>query len=61
MADASVRTVTESTHERFAMSSNTTFKAVPTQEELAALNRDLSFHSVVNPHAKTLSAAQIEQ
>jgi non-heme Fe2+,alpha-ketoglutarate-dependent halogenase len=38
-----------------------TFKAVPTQEDLAALDRDLSFHPVVNPHPKTLAPAQIEQ
>src|SRR5687768_932502 len=40
---------------------STTFKAVPTAEDLAALNRDLSFHPVVNPHPKTLTPAQIEQ
>lgn len=40
---------------------STTFKAVPTPEELAALDRDLSFHPVVNRRPKTLSAAQIEQ
>ena len=40
---------------------STTFKAVPTQEELAALNRDLSFHPVVNPHPETLTSTQIDQ
>jgi hypothetical protein len=40
---------------------STTFKAVPTQEELAALDRDLSFHPAVNPRPTTLTAAQIEQ
>src|SRR2546430_707077 len=40
---------------------STTFKAVPTPEELAALNRDLRFHPVVNPHPKTLTPAQVEQ
>jgi hypothetical protein len=40
---------------------STTFKAVPTQEELAALDRDLSFHPVVNPRPTTLDPAQIEQ
>lgn len=40
---------------------NTTFKAVPTQEDLAALDRDLRFHPVINPHPQTLSPGQIEQ
>lgn len=40
---------------------STTFKAVPTQEDLAALDRDLSFHPVVNPNPKILTPAQVEQ
>ena len=39
----------------------TTFKAVPTQDELAALNRDLSFHPVVNPHPATLTPDQVDR
>jgi non-haem Fe2+, alpha-ketoglutarate-dependent halogenase len=39
----------------------TTFKAVPSQEELAAMNRDLSFHPVINSNPRTLSTRQIEQ
>jgi hypothetical protein len=42
------------------MNAQTTFKAVPTQDELATLDRDLSFHSVVNATPKALTAAQIE-
>jgi len=38
-----------------------TFKPVPTPEDLAALDRDLSFHPVVNPRPKTLTPAQIER
>jgi hypothetical protein len=41
--------------------SATTFKAVPTQDELATLGRDLRFHPVVNPNPKTITPAQIEQ
>ena len=41
--------------------SATTFKAVPTQEDLAALDRDLSFHPVVNPSPKTLTPAQVDR
>ena len=37
-----------------------TFKAVPTADELAALNRDLRFHPVVNPRPAALSAKQID-
>jgi non-heme Fe2+,alpha-ketoglutarate-dependent halogenase len=43
------------------MADPTTFKAVPTADELAALDRDLRFHPVVNPHPKTLTADQIER
>jgi hypothetical protein len=43
------------------MPAPTTFKAVPSQDELAAMNRDLRFHPVVNPKPKTLTPAQIEQ
>jgi hypothetical protein len=43
------------------MAAPTTFKPVPTQDELAALNRDLSFHPVVNRSPRTLSPVQIEQ
>src|SRR3954462_12989128 len=57
----SVRTVTGSSLPVFPMSSNPTFKAVPTQEELAALNRDLRFHPVVNPLPTTLTPAQLDQ
>jgi hypothetical protein len=39
----------------------TTFKAVPTQEELAALNRDLRFHPAVNPDPRVLNQQQIER
>ena len=42
------------------MPAPTTFKAVPSQDELASMNRDLRFHPVVNPKPKTLSPAQIE-
>jgi non-haem Fe2+, alpha-ketoglutarate-dependent halogenase len=41
--------------------SATTFKAVPTQDELAALDRDLRFHPVVNSGPKTVTLVQIEQ
>ena len=37
-----------------------TFKAVPTADELAALNRDLRFHPVVNPRPAVLLPTQIE-
>jgi non-haem Fe2+, alpha-ketoglutarate-dependent halogenase len=43
------------------MASATTFKAIPTQDELAALNRDLRFHPVVNARPKTLAPDQIER
>jgi len=43
------------------MTPSTTFKAVPTQDELAALNRDLRFHRVVNAHPQTLAPDQIER
>jgi len=39
----------------------TNFKAVPSPDELAAMNRDLRFHPVVNPQPKTLTCHQIEQ
>jgi hypothetical protein len=42
------------------MNTPTTFKAVPTQEDLAALDRDLSFHKVANADPKALSLAQID-
>jgi non-haem Fe2+, alpha-ketoglutarate-dependent halogenase len=38
-----------------------TFKAVPTQEDLAALDRDLSFHPVVNPAPKVLTPEQVDR
>ena len=38
----------------------TTFKAIPSAEELAGLNRDLSFHPVVNSSPKVLTSPQIE-
>jgi non-haem Fe2+, alpha-ketoglutarate-dependent halogenase len=37
------------------------FKAVPTQEDLAALDRDLRFHPVVNPRSTILTPPKIEQ
>ena len=37
------------------------FKAAPGQDELAAMNRDLRFHAVVNPNPRTLSSQQIDQ
>jgi Phytanoyl-CoA dioxygenase (PhyH) len=37
------------------------FKAVPTPEELAGLDRDLRFHPVVNPNPKTLTPDQVER
>jgi len=43
------------------MPAPTTFKAVPSQDELAAMNRDLRFHPAANPKPKTLAPAQIEQ
>src|SRR5688572_12335955 len=43
------------------MTAPTTFKAVPTQEELAALNRDLRFHPVANPNPKALTPDQIDR
>jgi non-heme Fe2+,alpha-ketoglutarate-dependent halogenase len=38
-----------------------TFKAVPSQDELAAMNRDLRFHPVVNPAPKALTPEQVER
>lgn len=38
-----------------------TFKAIPSPEDLASLNRDLSFHPVANSAPKVLSTQQIEQ
>jgi hypothetical protein len=43
------------------MAAPTTFKAVPTQDELASLNRDLSFHPIVNPSPTTLTPKQVER
>ncbi|MSR54559.1 MAG: phytanoyl-CoA dioxygenase family protein [Gemmataceae bacterium] len=43
------------------MNAKTTFKAIPSPEELASLNRDLGFHPVANPSPKVLSTQQIEQ
>jgi non-haem Fe2+, alpha-ketoglutarate-dependent halogenase len=43
------------------MAEPTTFKAVPTADDLAPLNRDLRFHPTVNPHPKTLTRDQIER
>jgi hypothetical protein len=43
------------------MSQSTTFKAVPTQEDLAAMTRDLRFHPAVNNNPKVLTSNQIEQ
>jgi len=43
------------------MTNQTTFKAIPSAEELASLNRDLSFHPVVNPSPRVLTTQQIEQ
>lgn len=43
------------------MQSPTTFKAVPSQDELAAMDRDLRFHPIANAHPKTLTTQQIEQ
>lgn len=37
------------------------FKAVPSQDELAALNRDLRFHPAVNPNPQALTRAQLDQ
>jgi Phytanoyl-CoA dioxygenase (PhyH) len=39
----------------------TTFKAVPTADELAALDRDLRFHPAVNANPKTLTLEQIDR
>jgi non-haem Fe2+, alpha-ketoglutarate-dependent halogenase len=39
----------------------TTFKAVPTAEELAAMNRDLRFHPAVNAQPRVLTTHQIAQ
>src|SRR5262245_20363426 len=41
--------------------STTTFKAVPTQDDLAALDRDLSYHPVVNPNSKVITPKQIDR
>jgi non-haem Fe2+, alpha-ketoglutarate-dependent halogenase len=43
------------------VSEPTAFKAVPTQEDLSAMNRDLRFHPAVNPHPNRLTPNQIEQ
>jgi non-haem Fe2+, alpha-ketoglutarate-dependent halogenase len=43
------------------MTSPTTFKAVPTQDELATMNRDLRFHPVRNPTPRVIPAADIER
>src|SRR5215211_2159801 len=43
------------------MAEQTTFKAVPTAHELAALDRDLRFHPAVNANPKTLTAEQIDR
>jgi hypothetical protein len=43
------------------MNAPTNFKPVPTQEELATLNRDLSFHPVVNTTPKALTQEQIHR
>ena len=42
------------------MTPPTTFRAVPGQDELAAMNRDLSFHPRTNPDPKVLTASQID-
>lgn len=39
----------------------TDFKMIPGQTELEKIERDLRFHSVDNPHPRTLSRVQIEQ
>jgi hypothetical protein len=36
------------------------FSIVPTEDELQAIDRDLRFHSVCNPHPKVLSPTQVE-
>lgn len=41
------------------MMAPTTFNAIPGQEELAGMERDLSFHPSVNAHPTTLTAEQI--
>src|SRR6476620_2018637 len=43
------------------MAEPTTFKAVPTADDLAPLNRDLRFYPVVNPDPQTLTREQIER
>jgi hypothetical protein len=43
------------------MTQPATFKAVPSQDELARINRDLRFHPAVNPNTRTLTPTQIEQ
>jgi hypothetical protein len=43
------------------MSQPATFKAVPSQEDLAAMTRDLRFHPAVNSNPKSLSPSQIEK
>jgi non-haem Fe2+, alpha-ketoglutarate-dependent halogenase len=43
------------------MSQPAAFKAVPTQEDLAAMTRDLRFHPAVNSKPKALTQSQIEQ
>lgn len=41
------------------MQGPTTFNAIPGQDELAGMERDLSFHPSVTAHPKTLTAEQI--
>src|SRR5256885_8851224 len=43
------------------MAEPTPFKAVPTADDLAPLNRDLRFHPAVNPHPETLTREQIDR
>jgi hypothetical protein len=43
------------------MSQPATFKAVPTQEDLAAMTRDLRFHPAVSPNPKALTRTEVEQ
>ena len=43
------------------MTQPSTFKAVPTQDDLAAMTRDLRFHPAVNPHPVSLTVTQIEK
>lgn len=43
------------------MTPPTTFNALPAQDDLAQMPRDLRFHPTVNPSPKSLAPAQIEQ